>query len=106
MTRRVAIRPRAERDLDEHFLYIAKHNAPAAERFLAAAKATLERLIASPELGGLWQGGNRELAGVRIWQISDFEKYLVFYRQIDEGIEVIRILHGARDIQAVFDREE
>ncbi|MGB8353529.1 MAG: type II toxin-antitoxin system RelE/ParE family toxin [Chthoniobacteraceae bacterium] len=25
-------------------------------------------------------------------------KYLIFYRPIDDGIELIRVLHGARDI--------
>jgi toxin ParE1/3/4 len=106
MTNRVAIRPRAERDLDQHFLYIAKHNEPAAERFVLAARATLERLAAAPELGEIWQCANPALAGIRVWRLSGFENYLVFYRPIDDGIEVIRILHGARDIEAVFEREE
>jgi toxin ParE1/3/4 len=26
-------------------------------------------------------------------------KYLIFYRLIDEGLEIVRVLHGARNIE-------
>jgi plasmid stabilization system protein ParE len=29
--------------------------------------------------------------------------YVMFYRPIDDGIEVVRVLHGARDIDAMFE---
>ncbi len=106
MTNRVEIRPRADQDLDHHFAYIAEHNAPAAERFLLAAKETLERLAAMPELGGVCESLDPRLTGIRVWQVSGFKSYLVFYRPVQGGIEVVRILHGARDIGAIFDREE
>ena len=106
MRKRIVVRPRADRDLDEQFAYIAKHTLRAAERFLLAAKATFERLAAMPELGGTWEFEDPRLAGIRVWQVSGFEKYLVFYRPIPNGVEVVRVLHGARDIGAVFEREE
>jgi toxin ParE1/3/4 len=31
--------------------------------------------------------------------------YLIFYRPINQGIEVIRILHGARDILSLFEED-
>ena len=30
---------------------------------------------------------------------------LVFYRALDQGIEIIRVLHGARDIATLMERE-
>ena len=39
---------------------------------------------------------------VRFIPVSRFRKYLVFYRSIDDGIEILRILHGARDIQGLL----
>jgi toxin ParE1/3/4 len=30
------------------------------------------------------------------------EDYVIFYRQVSTGIEVVRVLHGARDIEALF----
>jgi len=35
---------------------------------------------------------------------SPVGSYVIFYRPIDDGIEVVRVLHGARDIPAVFRR--
>ena len=29
--------------------------------------------------------------------------YIIFYRPIDDGIEVVRILHGARDLPPLFE---
>jgi hypothetical protein len=28
--------------------------------------------------------------------VKNFERYLVFYRPIQDGIEVVRVIHGAR----------
>jgi toxin ParE1/3/4 len=38
--------------------------------------------------------------------VKDFENYLVFYRSTDVGIEVLRVLHGARDVDAIVQDEE
>lgn len=40
------------------------------------------------------------LQGLRSWGIRGFESYLIFYRASDDGIEVVRVLHGARDVAA------
>ena len=37
------------------------------------------------------------------WRIRGFENFLIFYRPIEDGIEVIRVLHGAREIERVFE---
>lgn len=42
---------------------------------------------------------------VRFWPIKGFENYLIFYRPTDRGIEMVRVLHGARDINAVFESD-
>lgn len=46
------------------------------------------------------------LAGLRMWPIRRFERYLIFYRQIPEGIEIVRLLHAARDLEILFEKEE
>jgi toxin ParE1/3/4 len=32
------------------------------------------------------------------------KNYVIFYQPITEGIEVLRVLHGARDVHRVFDK--
>ena len=37
-----------------------------------------------------------------MWRVKDFERYLIFYRTMPNGIEVIRVLRGERDIEAIL----
>jgi plasmid stabilization system protein ParE len=37
--------------------------------------------------------------------VSGFELISIFYRPTDHGIEVARVLHGARDIARIFGRK-
>ena len=41
----------------------------------------------------------------RILRVKNFVKYLVFYRIDASGIDVIRVLHVARDIEGILDEE-
>ena len=37
--------------------------------------------------------------GLRSWSVGN---YVIFYRQVSTGIDIVRVLHGARDIEALF----
>jgi toxin ParE1/3/4 len=107
VTRRVVRKPRARQDLLEHFIYIGENaSVEDAERFLKAAEAAFERLAMRPEMGARRDYRKPSLAGLRMWPITGFEKYLVFYRPTDQGIDVIRVLHGARDLKRLFEEEQ
>jgi toxin ParE1/3/4 len=41
-----------------------------------------------------------ELADLRAWPILRFFNYVIYYRPVPDGIEVVRILHAARDRDA------
>jgi toxin ParE1/3/4 len=100
--------PDAIRDLIESADYLARHaSLPTADRFLAAAEKTIEQLARMPGLGTRWDSDRTRLAGVRYRPVSRFRKYLVFYRPHAEGgIEVLRVLHGARDLANLLEAEE
>lgn len=98
--------PQARADLSEIASYLAQDSLSAALRFLEAAETTFADLASSPELGTLDEFRSPRLAGVRRWRIRGFNSYLVFYRALDQGIEVIRVFHGARDIEALFKSPE
>jgi toxin ParE1/3/4 len=42
---------------------------------------------------------------VRVWPIKGFDKYRIYYRPLGDRIEILRILHAARDIDAIFEDE-
>jgi len=101
--RRILLRPEAERDLDEQADYIARdHSLEAALRFYAAVEETLALLMAQPRMGTARRFRNPLLSGVRMCVVRGWEKHLVFYRPVKGGIDVLRILHGARDLERLF----
>ena len=87
----------AHLDLIEMGLYLARDNPAAADRLLDAIDAACRLLAANPELGRL----RPELAPeVRSFPVRG---RVIFYRPIPDGIQVLRVLHGARDIPAQFE---
>lgn len=96
MALRVDRAPRAYQDERDIFLTIAEDNPPAAERFLSAIYDAEDRLAEFPMLGRA-----REDLGpsIRSWTV---EPYLIFYAVEADVVVVLRILHGARDINELF----
>jgi toxin ParE1/3/4 len=96
----------ARRDLVDIFYYYARRRAvPTARRFLAQAEATIRRLSQMPGIGTPYEPDEPHYGEVRYFPVSRFPKYLVFYRRVAEGIEILRVLHGARDIHALLAEE-
>jgi toxin ParE1/3/4 len=103
LTPRVGVDPAADRDLDDSRDYIAQDNPEAALRFLSAASRTFEELARMPRMGSPKAFRNPRLAGVRQWRTHDFERHLIFYREIEAGIEVLRVLHASRDLESILE---
>ncbi len=99
------LRGAAVNDLDEAAAYIQRDSPEAAIRFLEAAQETFGALARTPGLGGLFESRNPRFSGVRIWQVKGFRSVLVFYRPIKGGVEIIRVVNGARDFAALFGEE-
>jgi toxin ParE1/3/4 len=89
--------------LHEAALFLASQNLAVAERFLVAAQQCFDELAKSPDLGFLAEFESVLAAGVRRWRIKGFKNYLVFYRPSQIGVEIIRVIHGARDIESLFE---
>jgi toxin ParE1/3/4 len=58
-----------------------------------------------PGIGTLYEPDEVLYSDLRYFPVSRFRMYLVFYREIPGGIEVLRVLHGARDIQRILAEE-
>ncbi len=91
--------PGAKADLRQIFLQIGETSEARAERFAESAGKTLEQLIEFPHLGSPQFFSHPQLHGIRQWPVQNFRNYLIIYRPFasDNGLEVLRILHGARD---------
>jgi toxin ParE1/3/4 len=101
MTLSLYISPEASRDADDIALYLEERNASAACRFVDAFEQTAEMLCRSPELGERLRCD--PTGQIRYRTISGFKNYLIFYRRVDSVLEIVRILHGARNYEQFFE---
>jgi toxin ParE1/3/4 len=103
MSKAIHRRRAARQDLVEILRHYAREaGLRVAERFSTQAEATFTRLAGMPGLGTPYDHDHPALAELRYVPISRFRKYLVFYRRVAGGIEIVRVLHGARDIATIL----
>jgi toxin ParE1/3/4 len=75
----------------------------AAAKFLDALERDYLKLLRMPGMGAKREFENPRFVDLRSWPVSGFRNYLIFYRRISSGIEIVRVLHGARDIESIFE---
>jgi toxin ParE1/3/4 len=94
----VRLTPRADSDIDACFAWIAKDNPAAALGFLDAIELTCDALSRMPGIASPRYAEISLVHGIRMLAIKDFGNYLLFYLEHEDCVDVIRVLHGARDI--------
>lgn len=96
--------PRARQYLIElaTYLYCVDPVSDASERLLTASENAFSRLAEMPGLGVAYSFAFGSQVGLRRWPVPGFRNYLVFYRPTGTGVEIVRVLHGARDIDAAL----
>lgn len=97
---------KAQEDIDDITYYIAQDNFEAAVAFFEAVESTCAMLSTMPGIGSARDYRNPRFAGLRMFPVKRYEKYLIFYQSTEEELLVVRVIHGARDIAALFEREE
>jgi len=91
--------PQANVDLVDIWLYVARDSPEAADRLMETIGRKCESLAKFPEMG---QRCEQLTQAMRYFTAGN---YVIFYRPIDDGIEVVRVVSGARDIRSLFDPE-
>ncbi len=93
-------RRQAVEDIDEHAAYIAERNTRAAYRFLDKVEQAFEVLRRHPGIGSprLYH----IVSGLRAWPVSGFESYVILYFMTRGAVQVVRIVHAARDLEELF----
>ena len=91
------ISPSASSDLIEIWIYIPDDNVANADAFIDKLYQAIQALGRQPG-----SGRHREELAPGI-QSFPFGRYIIFYRAVTSGIEIVRVLHGARDIENIFE---
>ncbi|MGL5114236.1 MAG: type II toxin-antitoxin system RelE/ParE family toxin [Beijerinckiaceae bacterium] len=92
----VRLRPEAEADIEGIALFIANDNPVAARNWLADIQLRCQRLGAMPGMGVARFDLRPNL---RMFPVGS---YLILYQEIGGGVEIVRVLHGARQWQELL----
>ncbi len=97
---RYELTPEAVSDLFEIWNFINRDNPEAADRVEAAVLRACELLADSPFAGRV----RKDLTPlpVRFWVVHPYSKYLIVYDPEKKPLQIVRILHGARDLRSVL----
>jgi len=101
----VLIRPQAWLDIEEDMAYLQeKAGEDVSVGYYNAVRSALSNLSKQPGLGR--RRPELKPSGIRSWRVdAPFTDWLIFYRLIDGGLDIIRVKHGAMDIQKLFEGE-
>jgi toxin ParE1/3/4 len=90
------ITPQAEADLLEVWHYVAKGSDARADAFLDKVLQQCRQLAHFPRMG---RARDNLAPNLRSFPVK---KFVIFYRPVDDTVEIVRILYGARDIESIF----
>ncbi|HLP90714.1 MAG TPA: type II toxin-antitoxin system RelE/ParE family toxin [Nostocaceae cyanobacterium] len=90
------ISSQAAKDIEKIWNYLALTNLKAANQIFDTLRETFPKLAKFPNMGR----ERPELApNLRSFPVKN---YLIFYSSIEEGIEIVRVLHGSQNLESIF----
>lgn len=93
---RILKRPEAESDLEEIWWYIAQDSPDNADRFLDRIQESCLALAGFPKMGVSREELRTDLRSQPVGNC------LIFYFPLEDGVDIVRVLHGSRDIENLF----
>lgn len=83
-------------DLQAIYRFLRADDEAVAHRFLDAAYSSFEFLAENPLAGRARpEFGHADL---RSWRVQGFRNHLIFYRPLEDRVQMWRVLHGSRDL--------
>lgn len=89
--------------LEQADWYTAESGATLAKRWEKAVSSAVLRVVKNPAAGSLCTFRSSELRNVRRAKIRGFSKHLVFYKFHEDEVFILRIVHGARDLERLLE---
>lgn len=93
--------PRALNDLSDIWDYIAEDSVSAANRVESAILSVCYRLARNPLIGS--KRSEITPLPVRFWTVTRFPNFIVVYRPETKPLQIVAVLHGKRNIKALFE---
>ena len=106
MKKDITFRPRARGDVvKQHAWYVDQFAYRAAERFVDSVRTSTETIADNPKIGTGVEAANPRLQGLRSWPVKGYEAIRIYYLETKTTIDVVRILHGFRDVESLLKGE-
>lgn len=96
---RYVINVLASRDLSKIADYFTETNIDAGERFFREFNRKCQQLVAFPNSGKSYDTIRPGLRGISL------QGYIVFYRVLEDGIEILRVVSGRRNLPSLFEEQ-
>jgi toxin ParE1/3/4 len=93
------ISPSAIRDLEKISDYYAENGVAAGERFLTHFTKKCRYLTQFPQIGRSYNHLQVGMRGLLV------DQYIIFYQLLNNGIEILRVIRGDRDLEAIFESD-
>jgi toxin ParE1/3/4 len=90
-------------DIIRIYRYLRLRSPDAADRVFDAIQQSIKSLVNTPGIGTYWNSSDPRLQGLRVVTVRRFMNYLIFFRVVRGGVEVFRVIHGARELQPLID---
>ena len=88
--------------LEQSDWYEAQADRSLAQRWEEAVTDTLLRIAQKPTAGSRCRFTADELRGTRRTPVAGFTKFLIFYQSRERETLILRVVHGARDLESLF----
>lgn len=98
--KRYVINVLASQDLNKIADYFTTNNIEVGERFFQDFARRCQQLVNFPNLGRSYTEILPDLRGLPL------NGYIIFYRILDDGIEILRVVSGRRDLPPLFEEQE
>jgi toxin ParE1/3/4 len=86
----------ASRDLNAISDYFLARNIEAGERLLKEFNQKCQNLMQFPNMGKQYSSIREGLRGMPL------DGYIIFYRVLGDGVEIMRVVNGRQDLEALF----
>jgi len=102
---KLTIRPKAQFDIDDIIDYLLSERPANAEDFVSDLQRTFDSLVDNPKIGVKRTYRAPALNQMRMFPLKQFSAYLVFYIADDDTLDIVRVIHGSKDIVNLFETE-
>jgi len=104
---KVFYRQAARDDIVRQFRYylLAADVPEVAIRFRESVRRTVQSLRDHPQVGPRYSSDNPRLQNLRTWPVAGFEAIRIYYLLQENTVQILRILHGKRDVRRIIEGE-